>query len=189
MPEMFRPQRKRRQAGMTLIELMMAMTMLAVGLLAVAMLTATAISNNNRSKLDTSATFISQMVLEQIAAQPATQNAQLTLVDCNPGAPQAWVVSTAGAPGAGAGATVNAATGNIDYLAQTYEAVPNTYKMRFVSCGASGSQSTFEVRWNVRIVTPFTKLITVSSRQIGGATANAARLFATPVTLRTISGT
>jgi hypothetical protein len=58
--------------------------------------------------------------------------------------------------------------------------------MQFVTCDDAGIESTYEVRWNIRTVTGFTKLVTVSSRQIA-ATAESP-FYAQPVTLRTIAG-
>ncbi|MGH9579732.1 MAG: hypothetical protein ACRD2R_01955, partial [Terriglobales bacterium] len=167
----------------------------------VMILITTAIASNNRNKLDTTATAISQMVLERIAAQSVStvQNCLtptsvpcVRIQDCRPasaGGPQSWTIATAGAGGSGQGAKVDVATGNIDYI-QTYAAVPANYKMLFVSCGAAGQQATYDVRWNVQTITGFSKLVTVSTRQIGATAGGAQQLkfFAPPVTLRTIAG-
>jgi type IV pilus modification protein PilV len=177
-----------RQSGMSLIELMVAMTVLVVGMLALMTLVTTAISSNNRSKLDTTGTMLAQTVLEGIAAQPASVGATFNMTDCNPAGATTWTIATAGAS-PGAGADVVASTGNIDFNLQSYAAVTANYKMKYVTCGVSGTQATYDVRWNVRTLTNFTKLITVSARQLGVSTSGAnLPFFSPPITLRTIAG-
>ena len=174
------------QSGMSLIELMIAMVVLVVGMLALMTLVTTAITTNNRNKLDTTGTMLAQTVLEGIAAQPATVNSTFTLTDCNPAGAATWTIATAGAASPGAGANIDATTGNIDFT-QAYSGITANYAMKYVVCGVSGGQSTYDVRWNVRTLTSFTKLITVSARQIG-ATSGRLPFFSPPITLRTISG-
>jgi type IV pilus modification protein PilV len=180
---------RKRQSGMSLIELMIAMTVLVVGMLALMTLVTTAMSSNNRSRLDTTGTMLAQTVLEGIAAQPATSNQPFTMNDCNPAGSTAWTIATAGpaAIGNSLGADVVASTGNIDFNTQSYAAVPANYKMKYVTCGVSSAQATYDVRWNVRALTAFTKLITVSARQLGDTGANLP-FFSPPITLRTIAG-
>ena len=187
-PKAVRP----REAGMSLIELMIAMVVMTVGFMATMILISTAIATNNRNKLDTTATALSQMVTETVAAQSIAVGTPMTMVDCNPasaGGPQTWTIATASAAAPGAGASVDAATGSIDFT-QLYANVPVGYKMEFVACGAAGTQATYDVRWNVRTISAFSKLVTVSARQIGARSGGPQQLqyFAPPVTLRTIAG-
>jgi prepilin-type N-terminal cleavage/methylation domain-containing protein len=178
------------QRGISLVELVIAITVLAIGMAGLAVLFSTAIMNNSRSKGDTSGTMLTQTVLEQIAAQPANLAANLTLSDCNPAGAVAWPIATAGAASPGAGANINVATGAVDFT-QAYAAVPANYKMQFVACGNNGRQTTYEVRWNIQTVTANTRLVTVSARPLAAASAgnrNQALLFAPPITLRTIGG-
>jgi len=183
-----------KQAGMSLIELMIAMVVLVVGMMAIMVMISTAIASNNRNKLDTTATALSQMVVETVVSQSAITGAPITVRDCNPvgaGGTQVWTIATLGAPDPGAGANLDA-SGNIDFT-QTYAAVPANYKMRFVTCGSGGRQATYEVRWNVRTITAFSKMVTVSARlsrvtAAGGAPGDQLTYFAPPVTLRTIAG-
>jgi hypothetical protein len=158
-------------------------------MLALMILVTTAISSNNRSKLDTTGTMLAQTVLEGIAAQPATSNQPFTMKDCDPAGSTTWTIATAGAASPGAGANVTASTGNIDFNLQSYSAVTANYKMKYVTCGVSGAQSTYDVRWNVRTLTAYTKLVTVSARQLGVSTIGAnLPFFSPPITLRTIAG-
>jgi Tfp pilus assembly protein PilV len=178
------------ERGISIVELLIGISVLAIGMAGLAALFATAIMSNGRSKSDTAGTMLAQTVLEQIAAQPGGGNFILT--DCNPNGATNWTVATAGGAAPGAGATVNANTGDIDFANQGYAAVPANYKMQFVSCGNSGRQMTFEVRWNVQTLSANTRLITVAARPLAAAAiasnANQAVLFAQPITLRTIGG-
>jgi prepilin-type N-terminal cleavage/methylation domain-containing protein len=111
----------RKQAGMTLVELMIAMVVLAVGMAGVLLMITSGIASNNRNRLDTGATNISQLVMEAIVSKPAGSNPIITLQDCRPaalGGPQNLQINTAGAAGpAGAGALITnplaAATGTL----------------------------------------------------------------------------
>lgn len=181
------PRPSRVTAGMSMVELMIGMAVLAVGMTAVTALFHSAILTNSRAKSDTSATMLAQTVLEKIAAQPATQNATISLTDCG-GTPTTWTIATAGAAAPGNGATVDANSGAIDFT-QAYANVPANYKMLFAGCGAGGRQMTFDVRWNVLTVTANTRLITVAARPLGATGGNRPRQFAPPITLRTIGGT
>jgi Tfp pilus assembly protein PilV len=178
------------ERGISLVELVIAISVLAIGMAGLAVLFTTAIMNNSRSKGDTSGTMLTQTVLEKIAAQPANLVANLTTTDCNSGGATVWPMATAGAASPGAGATLNVATGAIDFT-QAYAAVPANYKMQYMACGAGGQQTTYEVRWNIQTITANTRLITVSARPLAAAGAgnqNQALLFAPPITLRTIGG-
>lgn len=175
------------QAGMSLIELMIAMVVLVVGMLAALAMVTTAISTNNRNKMDTTGTMMAQFVLEQIAAQAASSTNLLEVTDCQG---TVHTIATAGdADGEGALVDPDAAApfspGDIDWT-QAYAAVTTDYKMQFVTCDDAGIESTYEIRWNIRTMNTFNKLVTVSSRQIGAT--GGAPFYAPPVTLRTIAG-
>ena len=175
----------RCQAGMGLIELMTSMTLLAVGLGGVMVMLTASITTNGRNKLDTTSTAVAQMVLEQVLAQPANSSSNITATDCNSAGAQTWTIATAGAASPGAGANVLSSTGAVDYT-QAYGSVPANYAMLFVACGANGQQVTYDVRWNVRTVTTYTRLVTVSARRVGAG--NGSPIFSPPITLRSIGG-
>lgn len=193
---------RRSQAGMSLVELMIAMLVLAIGLAGVLLMITAGIASNNRNKHDTTGTTVSQMVLEQIISRPATTSPIVQLQDCRPaaqGGPQTHNINTAGAaPVNGAGAPLLAAgqaafnERDIDWTVNA-AAVPAGYSMMYFTCGTFGREATYEVRWNVINVPPqgggpvITKLVTVSSRKSGATTADI-RTFAPPVTLRSLSG-
>lgn len=193
------PPRPARQSGMSMIELLIAMMVLAVGMMGSMILVRTAIVNNNRNKLDTTSTALAQMVLEQIESRSATTNTIFTITDCTGVASN---VNPTGAASPGAGANVIQASpppgqniGDIDFT-QDFTAVPAGYAMQYVTCGpaagtpgaAAGPQVTYEIRWNVRTMTGFTKLVTVSARKRIATSTSALPFFSVPFTLRGIAG-
>src|SRR5438034_3380531 len=84
--------RMNKESGLTLIELMIAMTVLAVGLAGIMALVIAALYGNARNRTDTAATMISQLVIEQMADMPSTPDTTFRITDC---AGTAWTVSTA----------------------------------------------------------------------------------------------
>lgn len=185
--------RRRAQAGMTLIELLMALAILAVGLGALTNVLLVTMATNNRNSKDTSSTLLAQMVLEQISAQHPNSNASISVTDC---AGNTWTVATAGgASPSGTGANLitsssSAGYGGIDQT-QAASAIPAGYAMQYVDCGGGGNTgvpTTYDVRWNVMTVNAsYTRLITASARPLS-ATALGGASFALPVELRMVAG-
>ena len=179
-----------RQQGFSLIELMIGMSVLVFGILPLGALLVTAVAANNRNKLDTGAITVAQQVLEVMAALPADSNPVLTVKDCNPAGVTTWPLATSAAASPGSGAQVNS-SGAIDFT-QSYSAVAANYKMQFVTCGANGVQTTYDVRWIVQTIPnlPNAKLIFVGARPLGAIVGGRfqSRFFALPVSLRTIAG-
>jgi type IV pilus assembly protein PilV len=180
----------RREAGMSMIELMIAMLVLAIGLGALSSLFVLASGTDNKNSKGTSAALLAHMMIEQISAQSANSSANMVITDCQG---NQWVVATAGAPapnGAGALLVTNSASpyyGGID-PAQNFATVTAGYGMLYVDCAVNGRQATYDVRWNVVTLGPFTRMITVTGRQVSPAGQLGNRLFSLPVTLRTIGG-
>ncbi len=182
-----KPERRQAQRGMSMIELMISIVVLAVGMAGLMVLFGTAAMTNSRSKNDTTATMLAQTVLDQMAAVPANSNATLTVTDCSG---TAHTVATTGAASPGAGASIDATTGNVDFT-QAYSGVPANYAMKYTACGPNGQGAVYDVRWNVITMTSNTRMITVSARQstiAGGTGATQALLYMQPITLRTIAG-
>lgn len=191
--------RRSRQAGLSMVELLMAMLVLAVGMMGSMILVRTAIVNNNRNKLDTTSTALAQMVLEQINSRPVTTATNIIIFDCT-GVARTINPNGAAAPGAGA-AIIQASpppgqtVGDIDFT-QDFASVPNGYAMQYVTCGAAagtpgaaaGGQVTYEIRWNVTTMTGFTRLVTVSARKQIAPGTSALPFFSIPFTLRGIGG-
>jgi type IV pilus assembly protein PilV len=179
--------RRTRQAGLSMVELLVAMMVLAVGMMGSMILVRTAIVNNNRNKMDTTATALAQMVLEQINSRPVTTVTNITINDC---AGVARTINPNGAASPGAGATLLTSgfnSGNIDF-SQDITAVPVGYGMQYVTCGPANQQVTYDVRWNITNMTGFTRLVTVSARKQIATNTGALPFFAVPVTLRGIGG-
>ena len=84
--------RGKRQAGFTLLEAMIAGFVMAFGLLAIAVLFVLAIGNNGRSRVDTTATMLSESVIEQIAAVLA-RGGPSSMTDCA-STPTTWLIDT-----------------------------------------------------------------------------------------------
>jgi prepilin-type N-terminal cleavage/methylation domain-containing protein len=182
--------RQRGDKGMSLIELMFAMLILAIGLGGLTTLFIFASETNNKNSKATSSTMLAQQVLEQISAQHPDSIQVITLTDC---AGNQWNVKTVGAaaPG-GAGALIVTAASDPFYggldPAQAYAAIPAGYAMQYTDCAANGRRTVYDVRWNIVTLDPFTRLITVSARQVGPANQIGGRLFFLPATLRGIGG-
>ena len=172
---------------MTLTELMISMLVLAIGLGAVTILLAGAMINNNRSSRDMTATLLAQMVMEQISSQHVYFTTPMTITDC---AGNSLTIATApGAVGTGNGANLNS-DGSIDFT-QSYSTVSaSNYAMQYVDCSsAGGTQTTYEIRWNVMNVSTntSTRMITVGARMVASSVSQlGGAMFAFPVTLRGI---
>ncbi len=166
-----------RESGMTLIELAIAAVVLIVGMLSIIALLFTAIGNNGRSKIDSSATMLTQAVLEQVSAKLAGGGPG-TLTDnanCNgTGTTFTILYQPGGAP--------LLANGTIDFTA----AQVANYSMDYVQCN-NNVPRTYDVRWNVQIMTDKTYLVTVGARPAGGNGATQFS-FALPVTMRSYVG-
>ena len=175
-------QRERRplmgkEDGLTLIEMMIAMVVLAVGILASMSLVIVAISGDARSKQQTNSTALTQMVTEKIMSVPANTSPTLTITDCT--GTSFNVSTTASSTGSGAPLT---ASGDVDYT----QATVNNYNMQYTDCGTANRQMTYDVRWRLQTLNPYTKLLTVSSRLVGFGTNGS--LYAPVVTIRTVIG-
>lgn len=184
---------RRSQAGMSLIELMVAMSILSIGLGALTQLLVVALATDNRNSKDTSATLLAQMVIEQISAQHPNSSATIAVTDC---AGNSWTIATAGgaSPG-GAGATLVTSSSSTNYgginQTQAYSSITANYAMKYVDCGGAGNTgvpTTYDVRWNVMTIDAnYTRLVTASARPVN-ANALGGIQYAVPVNLRAVSG-
>ena len=164
------------QTGTSLIELMMASFVLTVGVLGCAVLIPIAIGTNSKNRQQSNSTVIAQMAIEKITSASAGGAAALTITDC-----------------AGAAHTINItgstvlSSGSIDFsAAQGSSGAPAGYYMSFTSCGTSGRQSTYDVRWNIQTPSSYVSLVTVSAKMKGSGTNQI--LFSLPVTIRSLVG-
>jgi len=174
-----KPKRAARgQDGLTIIELMIAMVVLAVGILASMSLVIMAITGDARSKQQSNSTALAQMVTEKIMSIPAYTSPTLTLVDCTN---TSFNLSTTGSS-TGSGAPL-ASSGSVDYT----QATVSNYYMPYTDCATQANrQTTYDVRWNIKTLTPYAKLLTVSSRL--RYTGTGGSMFAPVVTITTVIG-
>lgn len=194
-----RPSRLRRQRGLTLIELMLALFVLAVGLAGAMILVSSAIASNNRNKLDTTATLLSQMVLEKILTSGNTNLPPLVgnppaqgppphfvrVADCTGNTFQIWLDPGPTPPPL-------TPTAEIDF---TIPPPVIGYSMLYTVCRAGGQTAVYDVRWVVQAVKSspnsiYTKMVTVAARPTGAGTNNITKIlfFGLPITLRGESG-
>ena len=189
----------RRQRGMSLLELLIAMTVLAVGMLGSVVMILAGVQSNSRNNNDSSAVVLDQEILEMFATYKNYPTSGFVAInDCGVGAASvhnANVVQAAGPLGAGA-TLYTAATaplpsnvGDIDWTQPTPVLATSAvtgYAMDYQTCNGD----TYEVRWNVMEVSPNPSsrisLLTVSSRQVSAGATHNATLYATPTTLKTM---
>ncbi len=146
-----------RQAGFSMIEVMIAMLLLSIGLMGSIGMICAAAASNGGSKLNTTAATLAESTMERIAAIPqsSTGNGALTsLTDCQ-GNVFTMDTSIGGSP-----LTMSGAFTSIDFRQPP---VPN-YSMQYVMCNG-GQGTTYDVRWRLdQGPTPSTELVTVSVR-------------------------
>ena len=168
------------QSGLTLIELAIASCVLIVGMLSVIGLLVIAVGNNGRSKIDTTATMLTQSVVEQISAV-LEGGGPGSITDCQGGGQNWQINSTSGPPPTGWGAKLNG--GVIDF---TQANPPAGAFMNFVECNGN-SQVTYDVRWNVQTMSANkTYLVTVGARPKNALPTRIG--FALPVNMRVYVG-
>jgi Tfp pilus assembly protein PilV len=176
------------EAGITLIETMMAGAILVIGSLSMIGLIINSISTNNRNKIDSTQTMLAESILEQINST-LIGTASSILIDC---AGNTWTVNAA-VPVAGyAGARLSGSA--IDY---TEASPPAGYHMDYVlstPCQPAPTgvvQGTYDVRWHLETVgtgatLTNSYLLTVSAKLKNHGEGN--MFFSLPVTLRVMSG-
>lgn len=180
--ELTRKTKRSTQRGTSLIELMIASLVLTVGVLGCAVLIPIAIGTNSKNRQQSNSTVIAQMTMEKITSASASGSATLTITDC---AGTANTINITGSTG-GTGATL-LSSGSIDFSqTQGSSGAPAGYYMSYTSCGTSGRQSTYDVRWNIQTPSNYVKLVTVSAKLQGSGTNQI--LFSLPVTIRSMVG-
>jgi len=65
--------------------------------------------------------------------------------------------------------------------------VPAGYAMQYVDCGSGGSQTVYDVRWNLITMSSYARMAIISARP-SGSPANGGLRFVMPANLRTIGG-
>lgn len=192
------PARKIRERGMTMLELLIAITVLAIGMTGAMGMILAGVQSDSRNKNDTAAVVLDQEILEMFAAYQAYPVAGTVLInDCGTTVAtsqhQASVVGGAAPGGNGATLYTNATApfpvnvGDIDWT-QPSPALATAgnpgYAMNYQTCNGD----VYEVRWNVMLVNGESNIaaLTVSSRQTSAAGSRSSMLFAVPTTIHTI---
>jgi prepilin-type N-terminal cleavage/methylation domain-containing protein len=191
------------ESGMSLLELMIAMTVLTVGLLGSMVMILTAMETNSRSKTDNYATILDQEIMEKFATlNNYPKSGSVTIYDCAliGGSADAHLASLLqGAYGTGNGATLYTSStvpagynvGDVDWSQASPTLATSTtagYAMMYRTC----SGDIYEVRWNIMDGNagspPVSRisLLTVSSRETAAKGSNLGMLYAPPTTLRTL---
>jgi len=192
---MVRRTRSRSQAGLSLIELMIAGAILVIGAIGVMALISIAIASNNRNKIDSTKSMLAQAVIEQVNATLIGGNGNIS--DC---VGNAFLIDTAagGAKLVGSGVHPNDTLGaDIDF---SEASPPANYQMNYVvtsPCSAGGQYvATYDVRWHVDQIgaaasTPTSSfLLTVAAKQKGVTPSGALGgvRFSFPVNMRVVIG-
>jgi prepilin-type N-terminal cleavage/methylation domain-containing protein len=163
----------RRERGMSLIELMIAMVVLLVGIVGSMALIAYAIGGNGRSRQQSNATVIAQMVSEKISSQKASLSNSLSITDCTG-------TSTTVQTAAGGGTLTSA--GDVDMTAVAVAG----YQMDYTDCGTSNRQMIYDVRWTITQPSTYTKMVIVTAKMKGAGTD--VKTFSLPVSVRSLLG-
>ena len=140
---MMRTKAENPQAGMSMIEVMIATVILTISSLGVIGLVWTAILMNNRNKVDSTQTMLAESIIEQVNATIiGSENSALS--DCDG---TTWTISTT--PG---GAALSGATIDFSRDDSSRRTTHMTYVLR-APCASTGAiQATYDVRWHVDIV-------------------------------------
>jgi len=173
---------RRGSSGIGVIEVLMATLVLMICSLGIVGMISAAIVTNNRNKLDSTGTMLTQAIIERVKSTIIGSGSS-SLVDCTG---TTWTIDTSPGGAALAGA-------NIDFT----EATPATdYHMDYVvrsPCSSTGKEiTTYDVRWHVEILgaaagTPTqTFLITVGARMKGHSEGN--MFYSLPVNFRVMAG-
>jgi prepilin-type N-terminal cleavage/methylation domain-containing protein len=163
----------RNERGMSLIELMIAMVVLLVGIVGSMALIAYAIGGNGRSRQQSNATVIAQMVSEKISSQKASLANSLAITDCTG-------TSTTVQTVAGGGALTS--SGDVDMT----QAAVTGYQMYYTDCGTSNRQMIYDVRWTITQPSTYTKMVIVTAKMKGAGTD--LKRFSLPVSVRSLVG-
>lgn len=186
-----------RQAGISLLELLIAGMVFVVGALAVMALVSTSIATNNRNKIDSTKAMLAEAVLEQVNST-VVGSGTANISDC---AGTNFIIETAagGSKLQGSGTHPNDALGaDIDY---TEASPPQYYHMDYIvtsPCTSTGTYiATYDLRWHVDQVGAGTGsltnsfLITVGAKLKGtdpGGSELSGVYFSLPVNLRVVLG-
>jgi prepilin-type N-terminal cleavage/methylation domain-containing protein len=159
---------RRREAGFTLMEVLVATAVLLVGLVAVAQLVPISLTINSANRTGSTAMVIEQRMLEQMLDQPLT-SFSCSVAACPDAFAGDWTLGDSAAPGTIAGSAVTMVNSSpaVDFSAAQ---VPGYFAMMLDPEDPYGAS--YDVRWAVvtyRNGAHITgKRFLISARQVGG---------------------
>jgi prepilin-type N-terminal cleavage/methylation domain-containing protein len=185
--------KKGRQAGFSLIELLIAMFVLAVGLLGGMVVILTAISSNARNRMDTAAVALAQSTMDRIIVISNSSGVLTTqMTDC-----QGNVHNMNTAPGGSALITFGSLMNGNSSIDFSKPAVGG-YQMTYALCatgaqGQTGNVQTYDVRWYVSPTindakSPQMILVAAKNTTESGNGEQQSHFFSVPITLRALRG-
>src|SRR5438552_18493492 len=151
MDEIANPRRPlRRDSGITMIETLMAAAILVIGSIGMLSLIVTAIATNNRNRIDSTQTMLTQTILEQIAttfvtATQTTGPGTSSIKDC---AGNTWVIDTTTA-GASSGSPLSGSAIDFSQAQVQYWSMDYVVSTPCQSTGTVTVQGTYDVRWHL----------------------------------------
>ena len=180
------PEKRGADAGITMIETMMAAAILVIGSMSVVGLIFGSIASNNRNKIDSTQTMLAQAIVEHVNSN-LIGNATSTIADCRgAGAGDHTINTFVG------GANLDATGAAIDFTEDIdADSSKDNYHMDYYvnnPCTSTGTlQAIYDLRWRVdQISGTNTYILTVSSQMKNRGQGD--RFFSSPVTLRVMSG-
>jgi type IV pilus assembly protein PilV len=174
--------RRSAEAGLSMIEVLVAGFVLTVGMLGFAALMATAISANSRSRADSTSIILAQSVMDQLASA-STLNPTTSISDCSG--------NTATSANVGSGGATLLANDEIDWSASPVTG----YSMTYVICASTtadtsnSQQRSYDLRWSIQQVSASdtdTYFIVVGARP--SKWNSDLKKFAMPVSLKSYIG-
>lgn len=170
------------QAGVTMIETLLAAAILVICSLSIISLIVASVATNYRNRMDSTQTMLAESILEQVHST-FNGNGTSALSDCGG---STWTIDTTIPNTGSVGSALNGAA--IDY---SEASPPAGYHMDYLvksPCQSSGTEdATYDVRWHLdQIGTTQTYLITVSAKLKNRGQGNL--IFSAPVTLRFLAG-
>lgn len=160
---------RRRKAGFTLIELIVAGAVLVVGVATMSGLVGLAVASYGHSRLDSTAVILAQAVTEQVSSAIADTSfggsGTASLTDCGSHTTiaTAWPIDAAPTP---TGQVTLLSSGNIDFS----QPKASGYHMDYAVCTGS-TVTTYDVRWNITQLSgtsQHSELLTVGVQMEGG---------------------
>lgn len=184
---------RKSQAGITLVELMIAGAILVICSLGVLSMIIVAIATNTRNRQDSTKAMLAQAVLEQVDSTIVgvtvtdlkdCMNNTITINTIVPSSPNYAGASVVGGVGS-----------NIDFT-QAAASVPSGFQANYIvtsPCSTSGTYvATYDVRWRVDQLASGgqTYLVTVAARQAAAAGNSSMQglYFSTPTNLKQYLG-